>query len=105
MSRRSATLVLLVLVVGFTGCGISAQTRPDPLPRDRVPFGLLSPDRTSPDPRQTPRPEVVVLYLLNRDRLVAVTSYLPWPATLDVRLAALAAGPSKTQAANGLRSA
>jgi hypothetical protein len=104
-SRRSATVLAAALVVALTGCGVGAQHQASPLPVSQVPFGLLSPAPGNPPAQGAPAAEAVILYLLKGGHLVAVARELPAPAALNARLAALAAGPTANEAADGLASA
>jgi spore germination protein GerM len=107
MSRRvlalAAVAALLVAASALGGCGVGTQAEAQRLPKSQVPFDLLSPGQTTRS--RNGFPQTVVLFLLGKGHLVAVTRQVPAPATFDARLSVLAAGPTKTEAAHGLSSA
>jgi hypothetical protein len=119
-ARRFRTVTagpVLVVVLALAGCGISPDSHPQALPRDAVPFGLLSgsttTSSTTPTSTTTTSPQVanevlVHVYLLDTsghlvslDRLIL----LPLGAGLDALLDQLFAGPTPAEAVTGFQTA
>lgn len=96
--------LLLVAALGLAGCGIGGQSSAQRIPQGGVPFDLLAPAPLDSG-SDAPTAEAVILYFLQSGRLVAVARELPAPASVNARLAALAAGPTRNEAASGLSSA
>ena len=102
---RAGLTVATVLVVGggLAGCGVGAQSAPQPLDPKAVPYGLLGP--TSSPSTSVPglaSARVTIYMEGGTGRLVPVHRDVPWPATLSAILAQLAAGPSGQESSRGL---
>jgi Sporulation and spore germination len=102
---RAGLTVATVLAVsgGLAGCGVGAQSAPQPLDPKAVPYGLLGP--TSSPSTSAPglaSARVTVYMEGGTGRLVPVHRDVPWPATLSAILAQLAAGPSGQESSRGL---
>lgn len=105
--RAGGAIVLLALAGGaLSACGLGAQSSPQALDPQAVPYGLLHrtvPPTTSPSPWLVNAP--VVIYLEGSSgHLVAVHREVPWPATLASALDQLASGPSASESSRGLAS-
>jgi len=94
---------MAVALLLLAGCGVGAETSPQKLPPDAVPFGLLAPATTTTSTMPTAESGVVV-YLDRTQRLVPVSRAVPAPATLQDTLAELDAGPTPSESAQGLTS-
>ena len=106
-ARASAAFATLLVVtcVMLTGCGVGAQSEPDTIGRDEVPFDLLSQAPPSgPTARQSGQSEFVV-YLVGPGTLVPATRGHSSSPTLAEVLRSLMSGPTDAEAALGLHSA
>lgn len=109
MRNRWAGWLLLVAAAFLAGaCGVPPDSSPHAIQRGAVPYGLLSPSipttttTTVPTGLQVP----VRIYLTEPSgRLIAVARDVSYPAPLSVVVAALLAGPTGAEAANGFSSA
>ncbi len=104
LARGSALIAAVAATcAGLTGCGVGAQSSPQPLDPKAVPYGLLGP--TSPPSTSDPglSSARVTVYMEAADgRLVAVHRHVPWPATVAAILSQLAAGPTAQESSRGL---
>jgi spore germination protein GerM len=106
---RTATILLVAVVLLLSGCGVPAQNAPSPIDPAAVPTRLQGPSspRSGP-PSATPgRPSIQVVFV-QKDRLVTLVRDAPEAATADrlqTVIAALLAGPTTAEQANGLTSA
>jgi spore germination protein GerM len=95
-----------VVVAGsvlLAGCGLGAQSAPQPLSTPTTLHELVG--RTSRP--ETPTTGIitapVTIFLEGRyERLVPVRSKVPWPATMTALLGRLAAGPTASESSRGL---
>jgi hypothetical protein len=104
-SGRAGLSVAAVLAIGggLAGCGVGAQSAPQPLDAKAVPYGLLGP--TSSPSTSVPglvSARVTIYMEGGNGRLVPVHRDVQWPATLSAILAQLAAGPSGEESSRGL---
>jgi spore germination protein GerM len=107
---RVRSLVVVVLLMTLTGCGIPQQEEPTVIDPANVPFGLLSStDPTSrPDTRVELMPTSTTVYFVAQDRLSGVHRDIgvgPASRRLAAVLRALLQGPSDSEQARGLTSA
>lgn len=105
--RRSPLLVALAVAVALSvgvGCAISAEEEASELSADQVPFGLLDPDRPGND-LPTDVGGVGEVYLVANDMLLSVPRPIPPDAELADVISVLISGPTRNEAAIGLRSA
>jgi spore germination protein GerM len=90
--------------LALTGCGLGAQSAPEPLgPPRTTPHQLVG--RTSQPDKPVPGivPALVTIFLEGRhEHLVPVRSEVPWPATMAALLGQLAAGPTAIESRRGL---
>jgi spore germination protein GerM len=87
---------------GLAGCGLGAQSAPQPLGAVNTPPAavqhLARPERPATDAVNVP----VTLFLVGRSsRLVPVRSEVRWPATIAAALVQLAAGPTDSESMRG----
>jgi spore germination protein GerM len=93
-------------VLTTAACGVPNDSNPRALPKNDVPFGLLTPTTTPPTlPGATQPTEGVTVFLVSSNRLIAVGREVAPPATLFKSLTALLGGPSGQESAAGFRSA
>lgn len=92
--RRLIGLLLAGLVL--VGCGVSAQDRPEPIE--------ATPTASRPLPTTPPGTARVQVYFLRDGRLEPATRLVA-DATVSTALAVLVAGPTREEAASGLRTA
>jgi spore germination protein GerM len=103
---RRALVVVAVTGLALAGCGVPNDASPRSLPKDAVPFELLSPDSTGVTTTTLVAVSAEVsIYLVGSDRLVAVRRLVESPVTLFRVLETLLAGRTGEEAASGLRSA
>lgn len=100
--RATGIVLLAVLSVLLSACGVGLDAAPNVVKRKDVPFGLLRPIPTTTVPAHPA--EYVTIYLDGSQRLVAVDRELPSPVTVTSVLRALGAGPTSAEAAEGLQS-
>ena len=100
----AASTAVAVLLCLPSGCGVSAESRPRPIPHDRVPAALSNPP---PDPSTTDRggAAAFTVYLIDGDRLRPVPRAALGGISPAARLEALRAGPTSDETAAGLGSA
>ena len=104
LARAGAFVVALAAVGGaLAGCGVGAQSAPQPLDPRAVPYGLLRPT-SSPSTSVPGLPSArVTIYMEGESgRLVPVRRVVPWPATISAILTQLAAGPTGRESSRGL---
>ncbi|MGH8976009.1 MAG: GerMN domain-containing protein [Acidimicrobiia bacterium] len=105
-----AGLAVAALVAGaVTGCGIPTEDSATLAPAEDVPFDLLAevPETTSstlPSPAGSSTAQATI-FLVQGERLAPVVRDVPAPATGEGVLEALERGPTRSEAALGLRSA
>jgi spore germination protein GerM len=92
--------------VAATGCSIPTQGAPSAIPPSRVPFGLLAkrPPTTTTIPPAVYVP-VKIYFFGPTNQLQPVQRNVSTPAPLTAILAAMLAGPSKSEAASGIATA
>ena len=102
--RRAALAVAAVLVVvgALASCGVAAEPDANRIEPDAVPFGLLDEEATT-TAVQTGR--TTGIYLLTKDRLVAVDRSVPDDAGLAELLELVVDGPSEVEQSLGITSA
>ncbi|MEX2254376.1 MAG: GerMN domain-containing protein [Acidimicrobiia bacterium] len=101
--RRAA--IVTAVVVCSAGCGVSEQSRPDPIDRADVPFQLLA-STTSPSPTTTLNgPVAFPVALVDGDGLVLVERAVDPPLVPRVALESLLEGPTASETAEGLSTA
>lgn len=85
----------------LSGCGLPSDDRPQRIPDDAVPFGLLS---SSPAQATTPRPgqRMMSIFFVRHDRLVRVERRIAADPDPAQALGQLAAGPSPTETSAGI---
>ncbi len=109
MKRRLPALVLAALAVVATGCAIPTQSSPSTMPPSKVPFGLLNPHPPTTTTTTQPKPTSYIpvnVFLLNpSDQLTSAVRYVAAPAPLDAVIRAMLAGPSSSEAAQGITTA
>lgn len=110
MITRSRGIALLVTALAYTllaGCGVQAQSAPQPLSSgDLAKAGAptLTPSTSSPTPTATESEEATV-YFIHGQRLVAVPRNVARTESAGPIVAALLAGPTKTEASAGFTTA
>lgn len=103
--RRAAlagALVLAVLVSALASCGISSEPDANRIEPTDVPFGLLDDKATTTSVEAGRTAEV---YLLTKDKLLAVDRSVPDDASLSDLLSLLIAGPTEVEQSLGITSA
>jgi Sporulation and spore germination len=97
---------LALTAVAATGCSIPTQGAPSAIPPSHVPFGLLAkhPPTTTTIPPAVYVP-VKVYFFGPTNQLQPVQRNVSTPAPLTAILAAMLAGPSKSEAAQGIATA
>lgn len=110
MSRRTRTaLAAIAATILLIGCGVPIQQQPAPIDPDAVPSRLhSSPSPTPGATSATPGRPVVQVVFVQKDQLVTLVREAPSPAAADrlqTVIAALLAGPTTTEQADGLTSA
>lgn len=105
-----APVAVLVVTLSLAGCGVGADSQPQALAPEEVPFNLLATSTTSTPTTELVAPTVpevtVPIYLVNNDtsQLVEVQRSVPAPASARTALDELLKGPTETELAQGLRS-
>lgn len=107
---RSTSAVLAGALLLLSGCGVSLQATPTPIPPDVLPTPIsspspsLSPTQPSPAPTEETSPESRLrLWFVQSEGLTAVESSLPVGSTPEFVLQALVIGPTSVQRGEGLR--
>ena len=119
--RRLVFVVLGVLALGITACGVPKSGKFSAIDQSRIPSVLIettttlpattttvaeAPTTTAADPPTTTTPnEEVTLFFVVGDQLQGNTNYLVPPVSSQQALQALKNGPSPEASAQGLRSA
>lgn len=102
--RTAATALAAVAgSLALTGCGLGAQSVPEPLAPPPTTPQLVG--RTSQPGKPAPGivPALVTIFLEGRyQHLVPVRSEVPWPATMAALMGRLAAGPTASESSRGL---
>jgi len=99
-----AAVLATFALLAVAGCGVSAQSVPQDIAKDKVPYGLL---RTAPPPSASGQPNAaqVTIFLIQGKRLVGVKTTAPQPGRTDQAIRVLLGGVSTSQSDQGLRSA
>lgn len=110
MRRRAAVAVLGVtsLAMVAVGCGVPRDSEPRAIDPSNVPFALLAPTSSTPEPTTagTDALATATVYLVSgQGRVVPTTRQVRAPATLPKVVAALLAGVTDDEAARKLGSA
>lgn len=100
--RWAATALLGALAVVVAACGIPAEPEANRIEPGDVPFGLLEQETTT---TVVPEGEPTAIFLLTRDRLIAVDRSVPADADLADLLERVVAGPTKEERSLGITSA
>jgi spore germination protein GerM len=100
---RTTGFALLVLVATAAGCGVPVGGSPERIAPSSVPYGLLAPSSTAPPLADTGR--AVPIFLVDGDRLVAVTRHVTGTNVPARTLSTLLLGPTPPEIAHGYRSA
>jgi hypothetical protein len=103
--RALATALALLVVGGLAACGISADSQPQALARQDVPFNLLAPSTTSVTPGNPGARASITVYMVGLTGLVPVSRGVRAPTTLPEALTSLLDGPTDAEVADGLRTA
>ncbi len=112
MKAPTLVMVLVVLTVGLAGCGVSLQSEPQAIPPDVIPAPIRVPTTgPSPSPSPTPSPsasvlptpDVLDLWFVREEGLVAVASDLPLGSPAESVMIGLASGPGDVLINLGLR--
>lgn len=103
MSRLAALAVVVAAAALATGCGVQADPSPRAIPRDEVPFGLLTAS-PSEDTGSRPASRAHQVFFVHDTRLEGVSRALALTSVTDL-IGALLAGPSSSDVAAGLRTA
>ena len=103
-ARRLLTAALALAVAGavVVGCGVSPEPDANRIAPDDVPFGLLD-DR--PTTTVVAEGRTATIYLLTKDRLVAVDRSVSEDASLSDLLAQVITGPTEVEQSLGITSA
>lgn len=100
--RWVASALLGALAVVAAACGIPAEPDANRIEPSDVPFGLLKEETTT---TVVPEGEPTSIFLLTRDRLIAVDRSVPADADLADLLERVVAGPTKEERSLGITSA
>jgi hypothetical protein len=107
-ARRWLCLAALTLVaVGASACGVAASASPTAIAKADVPFNLLRPAPPTTVPAVAPTTVSVpeTMYMVGpKQRVVAVSRYVPIPASLSEILDGLLEGPTDAESRFGLQS-
>jgi hypothetical protein len=104
LRKSFGTLLVLSFVVVVAGCRVPDDGSPREIPKDQVPFDLLSEPTTAP-PSTSPIPTAEsTIYLVQGDHLVGVKRFVPAPAGIGSALSALVQGPRAEESAQGISS-
>jgi spore germination protein GerM len=106
-TRVMAGLGVAALALGLGACGIPTASSPSPIAKSDVPYHLLDPATTTTTVPGAPPavgvPELIFL-VAPTGHLVAATREVAVPASLTQVVGALLAGPTATEAAEGIQS-
>ena len=105
--RRRAGLLVATVGLTLAACGIPTSAAPSPIAKSDVPYHLLNPPTTTTTVPGAPPavgvPEQIFL-VAPSGHLVAATREVAVPASLTQVVGALLAGPTATEAAEGVQS-
>ena len=103
---RDRRLLLAACTIAFAlaGCGVRAESRPNALDPDEVPFGLLDAGPVASEPEQGETP-FTVYFLDSEGRLVPALRTRPERTGPNQALRRLLAGPTVAEAESGLATA
>ncbi len=109
-SNKFVRLVVGILILSpiLSSCGIPTTKSPTLIPKNEVPFHLLTPSQTTSVSTPTHSNTLVaikIFFIGKNQHLVTVTRFVPPPAPLSVVLTALVNGPSQAEAASGISTA
>ena len=106
-TRVACGLVVATLALGLAACGIPTASTPSPIAKSDVPYRLLDPATTTTTAPGAPPavgvPELIFL-VAPSGHLVAATREVAVPASLTQVVGALLAGPTATEATEGIQS-
>jgi spore germination protein GerM len=104
MTRR---VVVLVLALVVTACGVPADPAPRVLATDDIPYGLLeeAPPPTVAPPAASVATAPVFVYFVKGERMFAVVRQVNADPSVAKALTALLFGPQEDEAVDGVRSA
>jgi hypothetical protein len=107
--ERAVAAVAVAVALGAAGCGIPSQDQATLADPEEVPFDLLAevPETTattSGSPSGSTM-ATATIFLVQGERLAPVERDVPAPASGEVVIEALSRGPTRSEAALGLRSA
>ena len=106
--KRKNLLVLCLIALVTSACGIPTSSQPDVVSKHNVPFHLLSPDSSSTTTTTEPAlayAQENIFLLDNAGKAISVRRDVSVPATLTAVLTALIAGPTSAEASQGITSA
>lgn len=96
-------VLLAVVLIGGTSCGVPLSDDPSAIPDDEIPVGLRAADSV---PASAPTAnELATVWFIRDAALAASTHEVPSPAAAASVVADLLAGPTSADQARGLRSA
>ncbi|MEW6153203.1 MAG: GerMN domain-containing protein [Actinomycetota bacterium] len=101
----TAAVVLAVVALALSGCGVPSDSSPRTISADRVPFGLLEPDDGRAPTTAGPGATATTVYLVGDERLVAAERDVAGPPGVATSIRALLSGPTEAEARRGLRTA
>ena len=105
MNRLRMLLVVLALVLAG-GCSAPLDSGPKAIRESSIPMGLRSEtSSTTTTTVPTGTTEEVAVYFIREERLEAVTRRISAPVTVEKVLGTLFTGPTRAEAASGLRTA
>ena len=97
-------VAVLVMALSYSACGIPSNGDATTVAPSDVPFGLAVAGPATTSPVASRAGEVVAIYLIRGDRLVAAPRRVSGQPDLDRMLRLLAEGPTDEEAAGGVRS-
>lgn len=103
--RVLGVALALVAVGGLAACGIPADSQPQAIARNDIPFDLLAPSTTVVTPGTPGARVTITVYMVGLTGLVPVTRGVRAPATLPEAVSSLLDGPTDAEVADGLRTA
>lgn len=107
--RRPVPVLLVVLAAALlaAGCRAPIDETPRALPIEDVPFDLLDAESSTTTSTVVPSgsTSAVTIYLIGRERLVAVERAVEAPADVEKVLKVLISGPTEEDVRKGLRTA
>lgn len=109
-SNKFVRLVVGILILSpiLSSCGIPTTKSPTLIPKNEVPFHLLTPSQTtsvSTPAHSNTLVAIKIFFIGKNQHLVTVTRFVPPPAPLSVVLTALINGPSQAEATSGVSTA